>query len=123
VSPADALALVNVMASAVQGYLSLRENERTTRELIEAQKQVALAEIAERREVFLTYLDRSFDERERNFASLFDALDRAMRDGTGNAAEVLGAITTLAASVPFKDLHDPVAVRKALSDPDHAWDV
>ena len=70
----------------------------------------------------MMYLERSFDERQKNFADLFAALDTAMQSG-GDVAMILGAITTLAASSPFKDLHDIDLVRKNLADPDHEWTV
>lgn len=119
----DAVDLLNRIVASAQEYLVVREVEQTKRDTIEATKQVALAEIHARTELFLTYLDKSFDEREDNFAKLFAALDKAMGAGVGNVAEILGAITTLAASSPFKDLRDPVQVRAALEDPNHEWDV
>ncbi|WP_062381180.1 hypothetical protein [Demequina pelophila] len=122
-SALEALAVLNTIVDAAQEYAQVREAEQTKRDVIEAQKQVALAEIHARSELFLTYLDRSFDEREKNFENLFAALDKAMTDGGGNVAEILGSITTLAAASPFKDLHDPVQVRAALDDPDKVWDV
>jgi hypothetical protein len=123
VSPADAMSVLNLIIDSAQEYLQVREVERTKRDKIAANKKVALKTIHDRSELFLTYLDRSFDEREKNFANLFGALDKAMTEGVGNVAEILGAITTLAAASPFKDLHDPVRVREALDDPDHEWDV
>ena len=123
VSAGDAVALLNTIVDAAQQYLETREIERGKREKIEADKQVALNEIHARSELFLTYLDRSFDERQANFTNLFAALDKAMTAGVGNVAEILGTITTLAATSPFKDLHDPVRVRQSLNDPDHQWDV
>lgn len=122
-SAADAVGVLNNIIDSAQEYLEVREVERTKRDKIEADKQVALETIHARSELFLTYLDRSFDEREANFANLFAALDKAMTEGVGSVSEILGAITTLAAASPFKDLHDPIKVRKALDDPDHEWDV
>jgi len=119
----DAATVLNNVLAAAKEYAEVREVETTKRAQIEARKAVALAEIEARRELFITYLERSFDEREKNFAELFRALDAAMKSDTGQVAEILGAITTLAASSPFKDLHDPVAVRNALDDPNHEWEV
>lgn len=119
----DAATVLNNVLAVAKEYAEVREVETTKRAQIEARKAVALAEIEARRELFITYLERSFDEREKNFAELFRALDAAMKSDAGQVAEILGAITTLAASSPFKDLHDPVAVRNALDDPNHEWEV
>ena len=96
--------------------------EATKQETIRARKDVELKEIHAKSELFMMYLERSFDERQKNFADLFAALDTAMQSG-GDVAMILGAITTLAASSPFKDLHDIDLVRKNLADPDHEWTV
>ena len=121
--PLDAALALKQVIDAAQEYLETREVEITKRTQIAAWESAVLADISAKKEIFLTYLNRSFDERERNFAELFQALDKAMVDGTGDVAQILGAITTLAAKSPFKDLQDITLVEKALSDPDHEWTV
>lgn len=121
--PINAVAvLLNQILLVAEDYLSVRETEVTKREVILARKEVDLKEIHAKSELFLTYLQRTFDERRANFKELFNSLDRAMQDG-GDVAMILGAITTLAASSPFKDLHDVELVRKNLANPDHEWPV
>lgn len=118
----DAVAILNQIVDAAQDYLTVREVESTKQATIRARKEVDLKEIHAKSDLFMTYLHRSFDERQKNFAELFAALDKAMQSG-GDVALVLGSITTLAASSPFKDLHDIDLVRKNLADPDHEWTV
>jgi hypothetical protein len=122
-TPFDAALALKQVIDAAQQYLETREQEITKRAQIAAWESVTLAEIAAKEQIFLTYLTRSFDERERNFAELFQALDKAMASGTGDVAHILGAITTLAAKSPFNDLHDIELVKNALNDPDHEWTV
>ena len=122
-SPLDADLALKQVIDAAQHYLETREREMTKRAQISAREATALAEIAAKERIFLTYLNRSFDERERNFAELFQALDKAMSSGTGDVAHILGAITTLAAKSPFADLSDLELVKHALSDPEHEWQV
>ena len=74
----DALTVVNQIVGAVTEWVQVHETETTKRELIGAQESIVISEIQARRELFVTYLDRSFDERERTFNELFRALDRAM---------------------------------------------
>ncbi len=122
-TPFDAALALKQVIDAAQQFLETREQEITKRAQIQAWEAATLAEISAKEQVFLTYLNRSFDERERNFAELFQALDKAMASETGDVAHVLGAITTLAAKSPFNDLHDIQFVENALNDPDHEWSV
>lgn len=119
----DAMTVVNQIVGAVNEWLRVHEQETTKRELIRAQENVVISEIQARREIFLTYLDRSFDERERAFNELFRALDRAMTDDPASVAAVLGSITALAAKSPFADLVDIDLVKTNLANPDHEWAV
>ena len=122
-TPFDAALALKQVTDAAQHYLETREQELTKRAQIHAWEAATIAEIKAKEEIFLTYLNRSFDERERNFAELFQALDKAMSEDAGDVAHILGAITTLAAKSPFNDLHDIELVKKAYNDPDHEWTV
>lgn len=119
----DAMTVINEIVSVVNQWVQIHETEATKRELIWAQEHVVVEEIQARRDLFLTYLDRSFDERERNFAELFRALERALDADSGNVATILGSITALAAKSPFADLSDIELVKNNLADPDHIWAV
>ncbi len=122
-TPLDAGLALKQVIDAAQHYLETREQEISKRAEISAWEATTLAEIAAKEQIFLTYLNRSFDERERNFAELFQALDKAMTSGPGDVAHILGAITTLAAKSPFADLHDIELVKNSLNDPHHEWRV
>jgi hypothetical protein len=120
----DPTRVVEEMARVYREYHEVREKEHTKRVAIQAKEQVALAEIAAKRELFLEYLTRSFDERAANFSALFARLDVALEKGDTQALAVLtNAISDLAKSSPFKDLVTIEATRKALRDADHEWDV
>lgn len=115
---------IEEMARAYRDYQVVREQERTKRREIEADEKQALAEIAGRRELFLEYLTRSFDERSTNFTSLFERVDAALEGGDVQALAILtNAIVDLAKSSPFKDLATIEATRRALKNPDHEWEV
>lgn len=118
-----ATALVDQIVGAVNEWVQIHETETTKRELIRAQENRVIAEIQARRELFITYLDRSFDERERAFNELFRALDRAMDSEPSAVAGILGSITTLAAKSPFADLVDIDLVKTNLANPGHEWEV
>ncbi|MCK5929052.1 MAG: hypothetical protein KAG80_12730 [Nocardioides sp.] len=104
-------------------WIHVHEEEETKRAQIAADAETRIAEIHARRDLFLTYLDKTFDEREALFERLFDRLDQALSHDPSSAGEILGSITALALKSPFADLRDPVAVRAKLADSDAEWEV
>ncbi len=110
------------MVSAYTDYLTIAEQERTKRREIEAWEKEAIAKINAQRDVLMDYLDRSFDERAKNFRNLFDVVDRAIAAGNNEQlALALHSITEIAKSSPFKELANLASVRAALDDPNHEW--
>lgn len=91
------------------------EEQQTRRQEIAARERVALTAIQAQQELLTTYLERSFDERRLTFAELFARADRAIEHGDPEGlSAVMTAITTLAASSPFRDLGNIEATRDAL---------
>lgn len=84
-------------------------------------ESVKIAEISAKGEIFLSYLERSFDERAENFRRLCDSLDELISNG-GDISLILTSITALAAKSPFADLHDFDLVQERLADPTHEWE-
>jgi hypothetical protein len=105
-------------------YLKIAEEERTKRREIEKWEKVTLAEIKTRRDLLIGYLEKSFDERSKNFQALFQTVDQAMLSGNNQQLGIaLHTIVELAKSSPFKDLTDLSNVKAALDDPDHLWEL
>jgi len=118
-NPAQCLSEV---VQACAEYLKIAEEEKTKRCSIEAWEKVTLAEIEAKRDFLIGYLERSFDERAKNFKLLFQTVDKAMLSGNNQQLAIaLNAIVDLAKSNPFKDLADLSTVKAALDDPDHVW--
>lgn len=117
------IALENII-NAYGEYLKVCEREQTRRCQIEAHRQISIAEIEAKRQMFTAFLERSFDERSKNFQILFEKLDNAL-DGHDNqqAASVLHAIVEIAKSSPFKDLADLSSVKASLQDPNYVWEI
>jgi peptidyl-tRNA hydrolase len=113
---------VQQIVNAYCQYKTVVENERTERRNIERWEKETLRKIEVQRDFLLTFLDRSFDERARNFQALFEVLDQviASRDSE-HLGLVLDKITELAKSSPFKDLTNLSTVQAALADPNHEW--
>ncbi|WP_414618768.1 hypothetical protein [Calothrix sp. CCY 0018] len=119
-NPAESL---EQMVSAYTEYLTIAEQERTKRRDIEAWEKEAIARINAQRELVITYLDRSFDERAENFRALFGVVDNALVSGDNEQLAIaLNSITEIAKSSPFKDLANLSNVRAALNNPEHVWE-
>lgn len=117
-SKIDPTETLKILVEAYRECATVTEQETTKRREIEAKEKTVLTELKYRRELFMTYLERSFDERKENFQNLFKTLDKAIDT---NSSEVflhtLNSITELAKSSPFKDLASVSAVRDLLDDP------
>lgn len=119
INPAECLQQVVV---AYTDYLKVAEEEQTKRRNIEAWEKETITKINAQRDLLMAYLDRSFDERAKNFHALFAVVDNAIASGNNEQlALTLNSITEIAKSSPFKDLANLASVRAALDDPDHEW--
>ncbi len=111
------------VSDLAQSYSEIQK-QTTERTRITAEKQIRLAEIEAKRQIFLDYLDKAFAERADNFRRLFRAVDVAMEnDNNEQLAATLSSITELAKSTPFKDLVDINKTREILSDPTQVWEI
>ncbi len=118
-SPADCLGEI---VTAYTEYKKIAEQEQTKRQQIASWEWITIAKIEAQRDVLLSYLDRSFDERAENFQALFKVVDQAIAARNNEQlALALNSITELAKSSPFKELADLACVRAKLNDPDHEW--
>jgi hypothetical protein len=107
-----------MLIDAYRECANTEQVENTKRAEIRSNERVTLKEIAAKREILMTYLERTFDERRENFAQLFETLDYAIQNGkTELSASTLNSITELGKSSPFKDLASISAMREMLDDP------
>ena len=110
--------------TAYSEYLIIVEQEQTKRAEIKAWELQQLAEIKYKRDFLIGYLEKSFDERAKNFQSMFALVDKALDLGnTEQLALSLHAIVEIAKSNPFGDLADLNKVKASLDDPDHVWEL
>lgn len=110
------------LIAAYTDYLKTSEQEQTKRREIEAWEKTTIDKINTFRELLIEYLDRSFDERAKNFRSLFAVVDNAIAlDNNEQLALTLNSITEIAKSTPFKELANLANVQAALDDPNHEW--
>lgn len=121
--PLSAATVLDEIVKLTKEWVQVHEDEITKRAQIEADAKVTIAKIHAQRDLFLSYLDKTFDEREKNFEELFARLDVALANQPDAVGVILSSITTLALKSPFADLHDPVAVRQKLADPAAEWEV
>ena len=117
--PAKSLELI---VEACTDYLKVAEQERTKRQEISRWEKTAIANIRAQRDLFMGYLDRSFDERAENFRQMFDVVDRAIATGNNQQLAItLDSIVSLAQASPFKELANLNSVKEALNDPNREW--
>lgn len=91
---------------------------------IQADAKQEIAKIHALKEMLLSYLDKSFDERRENFARLFDNIDKAYADGRLDEMSVaLNAMVSMAAQSPFKALADAATAAKVLKDKSIEWEL
>lgn len=113
---------LNEIVSAYYEYKRVVKEERTKCREIEAWEKTTLAEIEQKRDSFLAFLDHSFAERSKNFKALFNVVNQAIASGNNEHLQLaLDKITELAKSSPFQDLANLSTVQAALLDPDHEW--
>ena len=85
---------------------------------------MVIHQINAQRDIPMTYLEHSFDERRENFQQFFEILDRAIDKGdTANVAATLSSIVELAQSSPFKDIASVQAVRNVLADQNSEYEI
>ena len=113
-SPAMVVDTFRLVLASANEWVTVVAQEQTRREEIRAWETSQLEIIQVQRDFLLTALDKTFDERRENFRRLFDNLDTALvsnrDDSAAQVADLLGAITDLANTSPFKDLKSPTLV-------------
>lgn len=98
--------------------------QHTEQARIEAEARTEVERIRADRDVLMHYLDRTFDERRKNFGDLFSGLDRALDSNDIQAvSSILDAIVQMADSSPFKALKDIKATQEVLKDKNKEWDL
>jgi flagellar biosynthesis/type III secretory pathway chaperone len=113
-SPAMVADTFKLVITSANEWVSVVAQEQTRRQEIRAWEKSQLEIIHVQRDFLLTALDKTFDERRENFRRLFDQLDAALvsdrDDAAAQVSDLLGAITDLAKTSPFKDLKSPALV-------------
>ena len=104
---ANPLETLKALTDAFHEYARIVETERTARQCIEADERVAIESLRLKRDLFMDYMSRSFDERRNTFEQLFARMDEAITRGdTKTSSEMLVVIVDLAKASPFKGILD-----------------
>lgn len=104
-------------------YAQVAEEQKTERRRIEAAEKSCVEAIRSRHDVFLAYLDKTFDERAQNFRHLFHAIDTSLERGDNQQlCATLNAMVQLAQTNPFQGMAEIAHVQAALDDPEHQWE-
>ena len=120
----NAAEAVRQIVTAYTDWKKVVEEEKTKRHAISTEERRAIHQINVQRDLLMTHLERSFDERRENFRQFFDSLDRAIDKGdTVTVAATLSSIVELAQSSPFKDIASVQAVREVMADQDTVYEI
>jgi hypothetical protein len=122
-NPAEAKEVVNGFVAMAGEVTKFTEVQKTKRKEIEAQRDIIVEKIHSQKEIILSYLEKSFDERKENFAKLFTIVDSDIANNNmQQLAMGLDSINKLADSSPFKALASLEGTKLALSDKTTEWD-
>ena len=75
ISVREATNCLQIIVSACNEYKQIAEQERTKRREIQKWEKETIKKINAQRDLLMKYLDRSFDERAKNFNSLFQLVE------------------------------------------------
>lgn len=118
----DPNAAVNAFENVAQSYMNWQQTiaaNETERERIKAEKEKAIKQIEATKEILMTYLNKSFDERTVIFKKNFEAIDVAIASNNMEALAItIQSVNALAAQSPFKALADVAKVRQSLLNGD-----
>lgn len=115
IDPEQALNTLNNLYDRYVELEKTREEHKTERARIQADKEKALAQIEAIKNVLMTHLNRSFDERAMVFKKNFEAIDAAIANNNMEALAItVQSVNTLAAQSPFKALVDLAQVKRSL---------
>lgn len=118
----DMTQLVKQISQDVKEYLVIAEIEQTRRAEIKAASKVELAKIEAMRSTLEMFLDRSFEERRRNFEELFSVIKGSMKRGDLQTLESsLTAVVELARISPLAEARSLASLKSAMNDSDHEF--
>ena len=121
---ADIAQVAQKVSRDVKDYLVIAEQEQTKRAQIKSDCKIELARIGAIRSTFEMFLDRSFDERRRNFEELFVLVKGSIDRGDLKALESsLNAVVELAKVSPLAEAKSLASLRSAMDDPDHEFTI
>ncbi len=114
-NPVDVLTAIKQLGEKAMEAVKFCEEQETKREEIRAQRDREIEIIRAQKEMIMTYLEKTFDERRMIFNKQFEILDNAVSKGdTELLATTLDSINQLATSSPFKSLLELKAGSDAL---------
>ncbi len=117
-------AVAQKISSDLKEYLLIVETERTKRLEIKSSYQAEVKRIDALRGVFETFLDRSFEERQKNFEELFRIIRKSMEKNDLHTLEItLAAAVEIAKVSPLAEAKSLGAFREAMNNPDHEFTI
>ncbi len=118
----DMAAVAQKMTADIKDYLVIAEHEQTQRAQINADFAVEISKIEAMRSTLEHFLDRSFEERRKNFEELFSLIRKSMDTGDLQTLErSLSVVVELARISPLAEAKSLASLRSAMDDPNHEF--
>ena len=112
--PINQLSVVSELFNEINEYNRIKEESKTRRTEIKAQRDVLLANIQAKRDAVLYVLEHTFKERSETLRNSYNLLNDAINKGNSEMAEnLIGNIYGLVKSSPLGSLEQ---IREALSN-------
>lgn len=121
--PKSAMIALQTLTQCAQETIVYCEGQENKRDEILAKRDEVVAKINLVTAQVKDYIEKTFDERSKQFVDQFDNLDKALKDGNAEmlASAVMG-INSLASAGAFKELSDASQVQQSLASGTE-WDI
>lgn len=113
-NPAQLVAALRHLTDACHEWAIIREQERTKRAGIEAQRDVFIEKIRSDREVLVSHLRGRFEQQGRALDGLFQALDTALVSGNPDLVGMM--LTSIVETVKISPLGDMATLDQRMKD-------
>ncbi|PIQ08219.1 MAG: hypothetical protein COW71_13105 [Ignavibacteriales bacterium CG18_big_fil_WC_8_21_14_2_50_31_20] len=101
------LSVVEEVTSAIKEYSIIVQEEKTKRVAIKSQRDYLIEEIKSKKEIILTYLEKSYDERASILKKQFEIVDKAIDSNNIEMLQVgLGAVIKVLENSPLSDFNE-----------------
>ncbi len=118
----ESLQILLSITNACKEYYLIVEEEKTKRKELNILEKEAITTIEAKKALLMTYLNRSFNEREQILSFLLEKINFALETGDNQQLEMfLSSVIGLAKINPLIPLTNYTSFQQKLNDPNYEW--